>query len=126
MVDALRRAHRWLTPQGCVVDFHPTPAPSTIEVGGRAVGGVQTADAPTRHAAADAAVADVVGAGLFTVADTYVFDFYTYADSIAELREHIEENWRDAWVNAVAAPNAPARAHEQVRVTKLRVARGRL
>ena len=124
MVDALRRARRWLRSDGCVVDIHPTPLPFTIEVDGIAVGRVQTADAATRHAAADAAVAEMVRAGLFTVEGTSVFDFYTYAATLDELREHIEANWRDARVVAGAAAGSP-RAHEQVRMTKLRLAPAR-
>lgn len=124
MVDALRRARRWLRPHGCVIDIHPTPTPSTIEIGGRIAGGVQTADAPARHAAADAAVAAVLDAGLFTAAASELFDFYTCADTLAELREHIEENWRDACVAVEVAEAAGPRAHEEVRMTKL-VAAGR-
>jgi len=124
MVDALRRAARWLRPDGCVIDIHPTAQPSTIEVDGVPVGCVQTADAPARHAAADAALATVLRDGLFTVAGTAVFDFYTCADTLDELRQHIEDNWRDARVVAGAAAGWP-RAHEQVRITKLLLARDR-
>ena len=125
MVDALRRATRWLGPDGCVIDIHPTPVPSTIEIDGVTVGRVQTADAPARHAAADAALTEVQRDGLFTAAGSAVFDFYTYADTIDELRDHIEANWRDARVVADMAAGRP-RAHEQVRITKLVVARGRV
>jgi hypothetical protein len=124
MVDALRRATRWLRPDGCVIDIHPTPLPSTIEVDGVTVGRVQTTDGPERHAAADAAVAAVVRDGLFTVAGSAVFDFYTCADTLDELREYIEDNWRDARVFAGATAGRP-RSHEQVRITKLWLARGR-
>src|SRR5579871_1453899 len=121
MVDALRRAHRWLRPHGCVIDIHPTALASTIEVGGRIVGSIQTADAPARHAAA-AVAAD----GLFVIAGTDVFDFYTHADSLSELRDHIDANWRDACVRADAPDAEPVRAHEQVRITKLCLARDRV
>jgi hypothetical protein len=123
MVDALRRAHRWLRPGGCVIDLHPTPFRSTIQVGGRPIGGVQTDDALERHAAADAAVLRAVEERLFAIAGAEIFDFFTYGDTLAELRAHIEENWRDARVVATVPDSTPARAREQVRITKLVLAR---
>src|SRR5262249_17053897 len=124
MVDALRRARRWVRPDGCLIDIHPTALPSSIEVDGIAIGHVETADGPARHAAADAAVARAVRDDLFVVDGSGLFDFYTYADALDELREHIEANWRDARVVARAAAGR-ARAHEEVRITKLLVAHGR-
>lgn len=124
MVDALRRARRWLRRDGCLIDIHPTPLPATIEVDGVPIGHVETADGPARHAAADAAVAVALRDALFVAAGSDLFDFYTYADSLDELREHIEANWRDARVLAGVTDGRP-RAHEQVRITKLLVAQGR-
>ena len=98
MVDALRRAHRIATPEGAVVDLHPSASSAAIEVGDRVTGDVITGDAPLRHAAAGAAIATVVAEGLFSLETVVEFPFYTYGDSIEELRESIEENWRDARV----------------------------
>src|SRR4051812_45490166 len=99
MVDALRRAHRIATPDGAVVDLHPSASPAAIEVGDRVVGDVITGDAPLRHAAAGAAIATVIAEGLFSMEQVVEFPFYTYGDSIEELRDWIEENWRDAGVD---------------------------
>jgi hypothetical protein len=129
MVDALSRAHRLLQRRGCVIDLHPTPEPAAIEVGSQAIGVVGTADGPGRHAAADAAVHAVVDEGMFVVRETTVFTFYTYGDSIEELREYVEENWRDARIDEqvvartrealAAAPGVRPRVREDVRATLL-------
>ena len=120
MVHALHRASRWVHPGGCVIDIHPTPRPAAIEADGRVVGRVEATDAPARHAAADAAVRDVIDAGVFVAAGACIFDFYTYANTLAELRQHIEENWRDARV-VLQQPEVAGRprAREHVRVAKL-------
>src|ERR1051325_9401445 len=99
MVDALRRAHRLVTPTGVVVDLHPTAERAAVGVAGHTLGHVQANGAPERHAAADAAVRTAVDDGLFDVERAVDFDFYTYGDSIEELRDHIVENWRDAQID---------------------------
>jgi len=45
------------------------------------------------------ALAAVVDAGLFEVDRTHSFTFYTYGDSVEELREYVEENWRNAKIS---------------------------
>lgn len=135
MVDALRRVHRMLAPHGCVIDIHPTADRSVIEVAGRPLGAVDGGDAPARHAAADGAAAAAVADGLFAIEHSEQFDFYTHAESIEELRDHIEANWRDTRVGedivrraheALAAdPTVRPRARERVRMTKLILARAR-
>src|SRR5215211_3895832 len=99
MVDALRRAHHVVTMDGSVVDIHPTSAPASIEVGARTIGRVDAADAPLRHAAADAALKTVVDTGLFEVNAVVGFDFYTYGDTVEELRDYIVENWRNTRID---------------------------
>src|SRR5690349_1053367 len=94
MVDALRRAHRVVTDSGLVVDLHPTAAESAIEAGAEVTGFVAAGDAVERHAAADSALAAVLESGLFLVDQVAAFTFYTYGDTIEELRAHIEENWQ--------------------------------
>ena len=135
MVDALRRVTRFLDRGGCILDLHPTADRATVEVAGRQTGFVDAEDAPSRHAAADAAVAAIVSDGLLSPAHAERFDFYTYGDTVDELREYIEETWRSARLAdetvrrtraAVAATaGARPRVREQVRLTKLVVA-GRL
>lgn len=130
MVHALRRAQRVVTRRGFIIDLHPTDAPATVEADG-IVGHVDAGDAPLRHALADAAVATAVREDLFAIVRTLVFRFYTYGDTIDELRSFVETTWRDARIDAAtvertreALRGAPAgtrpRVCEEVRVTKLR------
>src|SRR5262245_61884546 len=133
MVDALRRAHQMVKPDGCVVDLHPSAALASVEVGDRATGHVDGADAPLRHAAAGVALATVIAEGLFAIERSTTFLFYTYADTIDELREYIEENWRNAKIDDRTvdrtrqalrdAPGARPRTCEHVSITRLRPCR---
>jgi hypothetical protein len=129
MVDALRRAHAMVKPGGCVVDLHPTAALASVEVGAHVTGVVDGGDAPLRHGAAAAALATVLDAGLFAVDRAVEFTFYTYGDTIEELRDYIEENWRNGRIEETVvrrtrdalrdAPGTRPRVREQVRLTKL-------
>ena len=129
MVDALRRAHEIVTPSGLVVDLHPTAAVASVEVGAHSTGRVDGGDAPLRHAAAGAALATVLDAGLFAVDRAVEFTFYTYGDTIEELRDYIEENWRNGRIEETVvrrtrdalrdAPGTRPRVREQVQLTKL-------
>lgn len=134
MVDALRRAHQIVTTDGSVVDIHPTDAPASMEVGAKTIGEVGAGDAPLRHAAAQAALKTAVDAGLFEVDAVVGFDFYTYGDTVEELRDYIVENWRNARIDdeivhearrALAAAPAGVRPRvlEHVRLTTLRRSR---
>jgi hypothetical protein len=130
MVDALRRAHRIVTPEGCVVDLHPTARCACVEVGARRTGRVDAGDAPRRHAAATAALALVVEEGLLAVESAMEFTFYTYGDSLDELATYITENWRNARIDEETLTETRQvlcadwrqipRVREQVRITKLR------
>jgi hypothetical protein len=129
MVDALRHAHRIVTANGCVVDLHPTAERAVLEVGPHEMGLVEAGDAPARHAAAEAAIAAVAGERLFVVERAVDFTFYTYGDTIDELRDYIVEDWRNARIDAGtidrardalrAAPGTRPRVREYVRATRL-------
>jgi hypothetical protein len=132
MVDALRRAHRIIKPAGCVVDLHPSAARASVEVADRRTGYVEAGDAPLRHAAAGVALAATIDEGLFVIDYASVFTFYTYGDTIEELREYVEENWREGRIDDETVrrtrevlrdgPAARPRIREEVRLTKLRPA----
>ena len=95
MVDALRRAHRMAGPNGRVIDLHPSEAHASLEVGGTITGRVDSGSAPLRHRAADRALEAAIVDGLFKSERSLTFTFYTYGDSIEELRDHIVETWRE-------------------------------
>jgi hypothetical protein len=131
MVDALRRAHRMLCVNGRVVDVHPTETAAAVQVGERTIGHVDGRDARLRHAAAGAALSTVIEEGLFVVTATVEFDFYTYGDSIDELRDYIGDTWKDARINdetvvrahdvlVAATAGIRPRVREHVRLTTLR------
>lgn len=117
MVDALRRARRLLTPDGLVIDLRPTASKVTVEVGDRVTGFVDGDAAYRRHAAAADAIASAVADRLFSIAATTTFDFFTYGDSIEELRDYILENWRDTAIagDTIERTRAVARASPGVR-----------
>jgi hypothetical protein len=124
-----------VTPSGCVVDLHPTPARARLEVGGEITGLVAAGDAPFRHAAAGAAMSATIEEGLFVVERAVDFTFHTYGDTIEELRDFIAEHWRDAWIDEKtvertrealrAAPGSRPRVREDVTATRLKRAAGR-
>jgi hypothetical protein len=130
MVDALRRATTFATPSGCLIDLHPTAEAARIEVGSTIVGPFDTGDAPARHEAAGVAIREAAGRGWFRIEREIEFDFYTYGDSAEELAEYVEENWRNARIDAdtvartraalLAAPGTKPRVLERVRLTILR------
>ena len=93
MVDALRRAHRWVAPDGYLVDIHPTDVRAAMQVGNREIGPLDDGDAPARHAAAGDALNTVVTLGLFERIAIVEFDFHTYADSAEELRDFVASTW---------------------------------
>src|SRR5262245_5743300 len=130
MVDALRLAHRTVRPDGFVVDLHPSESRAVVDIAGRRAGDVGDSDGPERHAAAGAALAAVIHDGLFTVDRKSAFDFYTYGDSIDELREYVAENWRDGRIDGntierarvllrSAAPGTRPRIYERIYLMKL-------
>ena len=132
MVHALRRVRQLVRSVGWVIDVHPTAEPAWVEVGAVRVGSVEAGDAPVRHAAADAALTRVLRDGLFSVENSGVFSFFTYADSVEELADHIRQTWRSARIGEPiveraraamrASPGTRPRVREHVRWARLRPA----
>jgi hypothetical protein len=131
MVDALRRAHRWVAPDGYLVDIHPTDTRAVVQVGDLDVGPLDDRDAPARHAAASDALTTVVALRLFEPVAVVEFDFHTYADSVEELRDFVARTWKttrigEATVAAAHTAHAGAptgvrpRTRERVVLTTLR------
>ena len=94
MVHALEEIHGLLRPGGFLIDLHPAPSPTLIEVHH---GGIVTFSTPApgqtfediRHA--DDAIALVIEDGLFTIEQVSQFELRTYASSAAELHDYIVE-----------------------------------
>jgi hypothetical protein len=132
MVDALRRARAWVTPDGSVIDVHPTATPGWLEIDDQRIGPLDGGDAPERHARATAAIETSLAEGLFVPASVVEFLFFTCGDSIDELRDHIAANWRSTRIGDALYESARTRRDadpragrprvvEQVRLTVLRV-----
>jgi hypothetical protein len=94
MVDALREAHRVLTPSGVLIDVRPVIAPIVLEVviATHAVWAktVYTYSAPEDVAAADAAVQLAVAREWLVFDRSLPFPFEIYCDSAAELLVYAE------------------------------------
>ena len=119
-----------LAPDGCVVDLHPTETLATVEAG-RTVATLDAGDAPFRHAAASDAIATAVRERMFVAEGSLTFSFYTYGDSIDELRAFVAKTWRSTRIGPEtveqtretlrhAPPGTRPRVREDVRITRLR------
>jgi SAM-dependent methyltransferase len=89
MVHALEEIHRLLRPSGTLIEIHPVPEPSTIEVRARGevlLGERDPDDDDEDELHAEEAVVEVVRRGRFVVDATRDFEFFTYASSVDELR----------------------------------------
>ena len=132
MVHALHRAHGLLAPGGRLVDLHPSVETARVEADGVSIGPLDAEQADRRHAAADAALARTLDAGLFAIESERAFWFWTYGDSIEELRDHVHASWQHSRVGdpLIARARDAVRANrgtvlrigEHVRITRLRPA----
>jgi len=92
MVHALEEIHRLLRTQGILLDIHPVPEPPVVQI----IDGDDVLfsepdpgydyDDDLRHA--EAAVATVLGRGLYALDGSRDVDFLTHAASSKELRDH--------------------------------------
>ena len=121
MVDALRRARRWVTPDGSVIDIHPTAVDAWLEIDDQRIGPLDGGDAPERHANATAAVDAALDEGLFVAASAVDFLFFTYGDSLDELRDHIAAHWRSTRIGDALYESARARRRADPRAGRPRV-----
>jgi len=100
MVDALRRARRWLKPDGVLIDLRPTSDLLIgVEVGaadGWTQAGLLTVEDArrARYAAADLSMVTALDRGWFALEHERRLDFLRYADSPDEMRDYIAGNWR--------------------------------
>ena len=94
MVNALREAHRVLTPSGVLIDVRPVTAPLVVEVVIAAESlwekPVESYSAPEDVAAADGAVQHALARDWLAFETSLPFFFEIYCDSAAELRVYAE------------------------------------
>jgi hypothetical protein len=132
MVHALNRAHGLLAPAGRLVDLHPSGETARVEADGVSIGALDAEQADRRHAAADAALARALDTGLFVIERERDFWFWTYGDSIEELRDHVHGSWQNSRIGERlmdrgrdvmrANRHTVLRIGEHVRITRLRPA----
>ncbi|MFQ5943247.1 MAG: hypothetical protein ACE5JF_06815 [Anaerolineales bacterium] len=92
MVHALEEIHRLLRPEGKLIDIHPVPQPSTVQI--IRDGEVMFAE-PKRDITdenedvqhADQAIAEVLAREVFALERSDEFDFFSHARTVPELRE---------------------------------------
>jgi hypothetical protein len=105
MVHALEKIYRLLKPYGILIDIHPPPDPSSIDVriGGQAhvAGWLHETDDYGDYEAADKALTTIVARGLFAIERQGTFAFVTHVDTLAELRNYLTEEWENASIDDV-------------------------
>ncbi|HLF26016.1 MAG TPA: hypothetical protein VJG32_06750 [Anaerolineae bacterium] len=135
MVHALEKIQRLLKPGGMLIDIHPTPEPAALEVRvGRhttPAGWLNETDDYEDYEHADRAIAAAVGNGLFRIERESTFEFVWYADSLAQLREYLAEEWENATIDELTAgrieellstpePDKEVIVREPIRIARLK------
>jgi hypothetical protein len=102
MVHALEIVHRWLKPDGRLIDIHPTGEPPLIEVCQEStatlVGHLQETDDFIEYAQASEALEQVVEKSLFKLECRETFWFATHAEDVSELVRYLSEEWSDGYL----------------------------
>jgi hypothetical protein len=110
MVHALEKVHRLLKADGELIDIHPMFDPPAFEVrvGEKKfpVGWLRETDDYEEYELADEALKDVVQRGLFSIERKGTFSFITHADSAAELRQYLIDEWKDAIIDEITFAHA--------------------
>ncbi len=102
MVHALREIRDLLKPNGVLIDIRPNG--ELVEFirplgdGELFVGHLQETDDYVEYQQAEAAVQEVVAEGLFHFQKRGEFTFQVHADSFAELKTFLDENWSDSLI----------------------------
>ena len=102
MVHALQEIRNLLKSDGALIDIRPNGElnkfirPYQDGEGEHFIGYMHEADDYIEYRQAEAAVQEVVAAGLFQVEQAGEFEFRIHADSFAELRAYLNETWSDA------------------------------
>lgn len=119
MLSAVAEARRVLKPAGLLLDIHPTDEPATLHVwharytlSGELADQPETLEAIHRTpigeldhapdslsdftATTDALAEALEGAGGFELAQTTLFDYRYFFDSLDELTEYLEDEWENA------------------------------
>src|SRR6266536_637548 len=94
VVNALRKIHEALVPEGILLDMHPIPPSTRAEVGGRSLGEFDDSEFMDAVAQTESALNQTVTEGLFALETELEFDWLERFDSGEELIEDVE-SWGD-------------------------------
>jgi hypothetical protein len=89
-VHALRQIHQALVPEGVLLDMHPIPPSTRVEVRGERLGEFNDAAFMEVVAAAEATIEE---SGLFTRESELEFDYLERYDDAAEMVDDIRDGW---------------------------------
>jgi hypothetical protein len=123
-VNALRRIHAALVPDGVVVDTQPVSARPTVEAGGLRLGTLDMREWRVTIDAVDALVAETIDAGLFAMEVERCFTVADTSDDGPGLVESVS-GWQGtsvpkALARRIGAATPPIRVHQEVRLRLLR------
>jgi hypothetical protein len=123
-VNALRRIHAALVPDGLVVDTQPISARPMVEAGGLQLGTLDMREWRTTIDAVDALVAETIDDGLFALEAESSFIVTDTFDDGPELVESVS-SWRGTQISRalarrVTAATPPIRVRQDVRLHLLR------
>lgn len=121
-MNALRHVHTLLVPGGTLLDLHPVTE-MQIAAQGAIVGVIPEPDFASTLASVDAAVEQVVGAGLYTLEADDELDVRQHFDTSDDLLEHKAEDLRDehVLVERIRASTPPFVASEHAVLRRFRV-----
>ncbi|VAW31593.1 hypothetical protein MNBD_CHLOROFLEXI01-2741 [hydrothermal vent metagenome] len=107
MVHALKQIQGLLGGNGRLIDIHPIGEPAPIHVRldkeRHLVGWVQETSDYIKYGQADDALSEAAQRGWFSQEQRQLITFSTYAQDLAALREHLHENWKEAWIEELVA-----------------------
>ena len=107
MVHALEQIRGLLGVNGRLLDIHPSGEPPPIFVclddERHLTGWIQEESDYVSYAQAEAALREAVQRGWYRREQRQLVTFATYATHLEALREHLRQNWQDAWIEDLVA-----------------------
>lgn len=107
MVHALKQIHGVLGANGRLLDIHPNGEPPPIFVRlddeRHLAGWIQEQSDYVSYAQAEDALREAVQRGWFRREQRQPITFATYATDLEAVRQHLRQNWQDAWIEELVA-----------------------
>ncbi len=107
MVHALKQIHGLLEGNGRLLDIHPIGEPAPIYVRldeeRHLVGWIQEGSDYEKYLRADNALLEAIKLGWFRLEQQQLVTIATYITDLKTLRDHLREDWQDAWIDDFVA-----------------------